>query len=164
MGWRFLIILLVCVGTTAADITGDGSFFITRLNDGEPIITEAMFVAAGATGREGRNINGPSIIRVPDWIAPENRADPSAVYYLYFAHHQGNYIRLAWAEHIEGPWNLYQVGAGVSVGGRGVLDLGSDDQINIGNGIAIRNHIASPDVHADDTNQRMIIYFHSPAT
>lgn len=141
------------------------SFIVTRLNVGEPIITEAMFVALGATGREGGNINGPSMIRVPDWIAPENRADPSAVYYLYFAHHQGNYIRMAWAEHIEGPWNLYQVGAGVSVGSRGVLlDLGSDDQINIGNGIAIRSHIASPDVHADDTNQRMIIYFHGPTT
>jgi len=141
------------------------SFIVTRLNDGEPIITEAMFVAAGATGREGRNINGPSIIRVPDWIAPENRADPRAVYYLYFAHHGGNYIRMAWAEHIEGPWHLYNIGRGVSVGSRGVLlDLGSDDRIDIGNGIAVSSHIASPDVHADDTNQRMIIYFHGPAT
>jgi len=34
---------LVCVDTAAADVTGDGSFFITRLNAGEPIITEAMF-------------------------------------------------------------------------------------------------------------------------
>jgi hypothetical protein len=140
-------------------------FIVTRRNDGEPIITEAMFVAAGATGREGRNINGPSIIRVPDWIVPENRADPSAVYYLYFAHHQGNYIRMAWAEHIEGPWHLYNIGRGASVGSRGVmLDLGSDDRINIGNGITIRSHVASPDVHADDTNQRMIIYFHGPTT
>lgn len=138
------------------------SFIVTRLNAGEPIITEAMFVAAGATGREGKNINGPSIIRVPDWIAPENRADPSAVYYLYFAHHGGNYIRMAWAEHIEGPWNLYQVGAGVSVGGRGVLDLGSDDQINIGNNITVYGHIASPDVFADDDNERIIMYFHGP--
>ncbi len=140
-------------------------FIVTRLNAGEPIITEAMFVAAGATGREGRNINGPSIIRVPDWIAPENRADPSAVYYLYFAHHGGNYIRMAWAEHIEGPWHLYNIGSGVSVGSRSVLlDLGSDDQINIGNNITVYNHIASPDVHADDANQRIIIYFHGPTT
>ena len=140
-------------------------FIATRLNAGEPIITEAMFVAAGATGREGRNINGPSIIRVPDWIAPENRADPSAVYYLYFAHHGGNYIRMAWAEHIEGPWHLYNIGRGVSVGSRGVLlDLGSDDQINIGNNITVYGHIASPDVHADDKNQRIVMYFHGPTT
>jgi len=72
---------------------------------------------------------------------------------------------MAWAEHIEGPWHLYNIGSGAGVGSRGVLlDLGSDDQINIGNGIAIGSHIASPDVHADDTNQRMIIYFHGPAT
>jgi len=43
VGWRFLIILFVCVGAAAADVTGDGSFFITRLNAGEPIITEVMF-------------------------------------------------------------------------------------------------------------------------
>jgi len=140
-------------------------FIVTRLNAGEPIITEAMFVAAGATGREGRNINGPSIIRVPDWIAPENRADSSAVYYLYFAHHQGNYIRLAWAEDIEGPWHLYNIGRRASVGSRSVmLDLGSDDQINIGNNITIYGHIASPDVDADDTNKRIIMYFHGPTT
>ena len=32
-------------------------------------------------GRMGGNINGPSLIRVPDWLA-----DPLGRYYLYFAH------------------------------------------------------------------------------
>jgi hypothetical protein len=156
------IIPLFCVSTAKSVVTGEGSFIITRLNNGEPIITEAMFDALGAADREGVNINGPSVIRIPDWIGPEDRADPNAVYYMYFAHHGGNYIRLGWAEDIEGPWYLYQVGAGVSVGDRGVLDLGGDDEINIGNGVTIYNHIASPDVHVDDENRRIIMYFHGP--
>jgi len=163
IGLAVLIIPLFCASTAKSVVTGDGSFIITRLNNGEPIITEAMFDALGATDREGTNINGASVIRVPDWIAPENRADPNAVYYMYFAHHGGNYIRMAWAEDIEGPWHLYCVGAGVSVGDRGVLDLGSDDRMDIGNGISVRGHIASPDVHVDDDKQRIVMYFHGPA-
>ena len=59
--------------------------------------------------RMGDNINGPSLIRVPDWI-------PSALgkYYLYFAHHQGTYIRLAYADQLEGPWRLYSPGVTAS--------------------------------------------------
>ena len=37
----------------------------------------------------GDNINGPSLIRVPDWID-----NPLGRYYLYFANHKGRYIRL----------------------------------------------------------------------
>jgi len=151
-------------------ITSNGSFIVTRLNDKQPIITEAMFEAAGATQKngagmtEGENINGPSVIRVPDWIAPEDRTDPCAVYYLYFAHHRGDYIRMAWAEYIEGPWRLYNVGTetDVPLDSRGVLSLSSSDDIEIGNGIIISNHIASPDVFADDVNKRIVMYFHAP--
>lgn len=143
-------------------------YVVNRLNNSEPIITEAMFETAGATHvngagmTEGENINGPSLLRIPDWIAPENRADPNAVYYLYFAHHRGDYIRMAWAEELEGPWRLYNVGTGVPLDGRGVLSLSSSDDIEIGNDIVIDNHIASPDVFADGENQRIIMYFHSP--
>ncbi len=39
----------------------------------------------------GTNINGPSLIRVPDWVDK-----PLGRYYLYFAHHQGTSIRMAY--------------------------------------------------------------------
>jgi len=139
-----------------------GTYTVTRLNGGRPIITQSMFDVVGASEYEGSNINGPSAIRVPGWITHANRADPAAVYYLYFAHHKGNYIRLAWAADIEGPWHLYRVGTGTSVGSRGVLDLGASDSINIGNSITIYSHIASPDVFVDDTNRRILMYFHGP--
>jgi hypothetical protein len=161
--WPAIIaLLLFCTNTTKANVAEDETFIITWLNSGQPIITEAMFEVLGTTTYESYNINGPSVIPVPDWIAPENRAEPNATYYMYFAHHGGNYIRLAWAAEIEGPWQLYQVGSGVNPGDRGVLDLGSDDKINIGNGITIYGHIASPDVFVDDDNQRIVMYFHGP--
>ena len=49
------------------------------------------------------NINGPSLVRVPEWV--EN---PLGRYYLYFAHHRGAYIRLAYADAIEGPYTVYR--------------------------------------------------------
>jgi hypothetical protein len=91
----------------------------------------------GADERLGTNINGPSLIRVPDWLP-----DPLGRYYLYFAHHQGRYIRLAYADRIEGPWTIYTPGT---------LQL-EQTRFN--------NHIASPDVHIDPANRRLIMYFH----
>lgn len=158
---QVMLLLLLSQCTAEAIVTGQGTFIINRLNNGQPIFTKAMFDDSGASDYEGKNINGPSVIRIPDWIVPGNRADPNAVYYMYSAHHGGNYIRMSWAEDIEGPWHLYQVGSGVSAGDRGVLDLGSNDRIDLDNGITISNHIASPDVFVDDMNQRIVMYFHA---
>lgn len=139
-----------------------GGYVVERMNGGKPIIHAGHFAALG-TPDEGRNINGPSLIRVPDWLPPEARAHPDAVYYLYFADHGGVYLRMAWAADLEGPWTLYGTGADVPAGRRGVLDLGAGRGIALGNGIAIHNHVASPDVHVDDENERIVMYFHAPA-
>jgi hypothetical protein len=53
----------------------------------------------------GRNIQGPSAIRAPDWI--EHRLGD---YYLYFADHKGRYIRSGYARHLTGPWTVYAPG------------------------------------------------------
>jgi hypothetical protein len=103
---------------------------------GNPIIRPEML-----PGRDGRNINGPSLIRVPSWAeAPLGR------YYLYFAHHAGRYIRLAYADRLEGPWKIHAPG---------VLHLTSVP--------AGRGHIASPDVVVDETRREIRMYFHAPA-
>lgn len=131
--------------------------------DANPIITAEMFVSAGVPD-DGKNINGPSLIRVPDWLPGEKRADPKANYYLYFADHNGLYIRMAWAERVEGPYNLYKPGKGVlslqsdrcikRPQGKGTLVLLSED-------LAIGGHVASPDVHVDDANRRFVMFFHA---
>ena len=85
------------------------------------------------------NINGPSLVRVPEWV--EN---PLGKYYLYFAHHRGAYIRLAYADAIEGPYTVHRPGA-----------LHRDNTVFRG-----CDHIASPDVHIDEENRRFFMYFH----
>lgn len=92
-------------------------------------------------GGDGININGPSLIGMPDWAPGRLGA-----YYLYFADHNGSYIRLAHADSIEGPWRIHP---------GGVLSL---DQCPF-----IEGHIASPDVHVDQRRRRFIMYFHGPA-
>ena len=136
------------------------TFTLVRLNNGQAIISERLITDAGDPAGAG-NINGPSVIRIPDWIPTDQRIDPSAKYYLYFAHHLGSYIRLAWAERIEGPWHLYNT-RGEEGRGRGVIDIGEELWLEIGNALAIRGHIASPEVLVDHENRRIILYFHGP--
>lgn len=85
----------------------------------------------------GCNINGPSVIAVPDWI-PQRLGR----FYLYFAHHNGRYIRLAYADKIEGPWRIHKPG---------VLPLESSH---------FKGHIASPDVHIDPVKRCIRLYYH----
>jgi len=72
---------------------------VTRLLDA-PIITPDLHPSIG------KNIQGPSLIRVPDWV--QSRL---GTYYLYFADHKGSYIRLAYADDLRGPWKVYQPGS-----------------------------------------------------
>lgn len=83
------------------------------------------------------NINGPSLIRVPDWVP-----NPLGRYYLYFAHHQGTFIRLAYADEVAGPWRVHTPG---------VLDLADS---------FFPQHIASPDVHVDHERREIRMYYH----
>ncbi len=71
----------------------------TRLLD-RPIITPDLDPSIGS------NIQGPSIIRVPDWAG-----NALARYYLYFADHKGRFIRLAYADEVTGPWRIHRPGA-----------------------------------------------------
>ena len=64
---------------------------ITRLLN-RPIITPNLHPSLGP------NIQGPSLIRVPDWVP-----NPIGRYYLYFADHKGRHIRLAYANTLTGP-------------------------------------------------------------
>ena len=72
---------------------------VTRLANG-PIIGPHLHPSIGV------NIQGPSLIRMPDWIE-----DRLGAYYLYFADHKGSYIRLAYADHLAGPWRVHPPGS-----------------------------------------------------
>lgn len=91
---------------------------------------------------DGHNVNSPSLIRVPDWIDC-----PLARYYLYFSSHGGcRYIRLAYADTVDGPWRIHAEGtlkaSDVPSGGRS---------------------ISAPDVHVDHHRRRIRMYFNGRA-
>jgi hypothetical protein len=96
---------------------------------------------AGYDRRVHSNINGPALIRVPKWIA-----QPLGRYYLYFAHHNGDHIRMAYADDLRGPWTIY---------GGGVLHLEQS---------RFTEHIASPDVYIDEQRQQIRLYYHGVIT
>lgn len=107
-----------------------GPFEARRLLDG-PIIHPGMSKTIGT------NINGPAPIRVPDWL-------PGALgrYYMYFAHHRGTFIRLAYADRIEGPWRIHE---------KGVLPLTRS---------GFAHHVASPEIHVDHTARKVWMLYH----
>ena len=138
---------------------------VTRLAGG-PIVGPDLHPSIGV------NIQGPSLIRVPDWIE-----DRLGVYYLYFADHKGSFIRLAFADHLDGPWRVHPPGSlrlaqsrfltappAVSPAERERFETRYRAR-----GMAISHdvlseittpHIASPDVHVDEAHRRIVMYFH----
>ena len=120
----------------------------------------------------GTNIQGPSAIRVPDWVEK-----PLGNYYLYFADHKGSYIRLAYSNQVEGPWRIHKPGA-LRIEDSFFLTqppLVSEEQAKQIRDYAKRNkikfahdivkevtapHIASPDVLVDEQKKRIVMFFH----
>lgn len=156
----FILVLLYPMSVGAQEIVS-----VTRLVDG-------AIIAPDLDASLGANIQGPSMIRVPDWIeAPLGR------YYLYFADHKGRYIRLAYADSLTGPWKIHVPGS-VQIEESNFLataprlspaqwaairvDVGvNDDSLIEAAAIeATQPHIASPDVHVDFARQRIRMYFH----
>ena len=136
-------------------------------------VVDAPIVDASSDPSIGTNIQGPSLIRVPEWIA-----NPLGRYYLYFADHKGRHIRLAYADALAGPWRIYVPGslrleashflqeppradpdvvAEIESHRRasGALPLQHDLLTEL-----TTPHIASPDVHVDVNKQRILMYYH----
>ena len=141
----------------------DPLFRVERLG---PILTPESHPEAG------KNIQGPSLVRVPDWVD-----DALGRYYLYFADHKGDSIRLAYADALTGPWKLHAPGAlaiedshfAVEPPEVGWLTLQGARLIAWIRGVEVTYsmereltmpHIASPDVHVDHANRRFVMYFH----
>jgi hypothetical protein len=102
----------------------------------------------------GDDINNPTVIRVPDWVEK-----PMGRYYMYFAHHKGHFIRLAYADAISGPWKIYEPG---------VLHVSDTafyrpqpDPPDIEN---IYTHVASPELLIDASRRQLVLWFHGMFT
>jgi hypothetical protein len=98
----------------------------------------------------GDNVNGPTVIRVPAWVK-----QPLGRYYMYFANHStGEFIRMAYADAITGPWKIYEPG---------VLHVRDTSFFRPGPASApprYRNHVASPEIFVDTGRQRLVLWVH----
>ena len=162
-----LIGMAICLAGTALGQTTASRVRVERLLD-SPIIEPGLHPSIG------ENIQGPSLIKVPDWIE-----DPLGTYYLYFADHKGTYIRLAYADDLLGPWHIRAPGSLQIAGSHFLteppaLTPEEDDQLRaarvdrVARGVKLPHdvvtdwttpHIASPDVHVDEEQRRVLIYF-----
>ena len=114
--------------------------------------------------RMGANINGPSLIRVPDWVE-----EPRGRYYLYFADHKGAYIRLAFADSLAGPWRMHTPGTLTLEASHFTTERPHPDRISestrrdaagASEQDCLQPHIASPDVHVDHERREFRMYYH----
>ena len=140
---------------------------ITRLID-KPIIPALL------TQEIGSNVQGPSLIKTPIWLSR-----PLGKYYLYFADHKGDRIKLAYSDKLIGPWRIYSGGTlelKDSYFLNEVPKIPKDFDLNslkpreahpeLINHIPKKiddltlPHIASPDVHIDESNEKIIMYYH----
>lgn len=131
-----MLLLLPCLSACSVDSESAEAACAWRAERpaNNPLITPTL---PGLEGERGENINGPSVIRVPEWVEK-----PLGKYYLYFAHHRGRSIRLAYADDPLGPWQVYEA-----------------DSLHIEH-TAASDHIASPDVHVDHGTREIRMYFH----
>ena len=154
-----------CSGDSRPTPSQEARVRVERLLDA-PIITPETHPSLGS------NIQGPSLIRVPDWVTTR-----LGRYYLYFADHKGSYIRLAYADQVTGPWTVHPPGSLQLAESRfptkappapwwGVARirvLAALAGIELPHDLAeelTAPHIASPDVHVDHTERRIVMYFH----
>ncbi len=91
--------------------------------------------------------------------------NPLGRYYLYFSAHKGDFIRLAYADQLEGPWQIYKKGT-LQIEESLFATMPSKKQVKQIQDPSYKGpdesmpHIASPDVHVLDNKQEIRMYYH----
>lgn len=106
-------------------------------------------------GPLGDNVNGPSVIRVPDWAQ-----QPLGRYYMYFAHHKGQYIRMAYADSLHGPWKIHEPGV-LNVSETAFFRPQPDPDPSP---YGVYTHVASPEIYVDQAHKRILMWVHGEWT
>ena len=122
----------------------------TRIGDG-PIIHQGMCESLDD------NINGPSLVERPSWLLGPGR------FLRYFSHHKGQHIRLAFADRLEGPWQVHAPGVlplGVTPLAQTPPDVPQPDWAVAQGEDGLYPHLASPDVWVDEDARclRMLVH------
>jgi len=133
---------LVCLAL--AGLAAAGEIRATRLTQ-NPLIT------VNSSASLGGNVNGPTVIRAPAWIDR-----PLGRYYMYFANHRGTFIRLAYADAIEGPWTIYEPGV-LQVRDTAYFRPQPDPKETLDD---FYTHVASPEIVVDAERKRLVMWVH----
>ena len=125
-------------------------------------LTDGPIIHVDHDSRLEGNVNGPSLIVVPSWVD-----HPLGRYYLYFAHHEGRSIRLAYANDLAGPWTLHEPGAlqledsSFPATAPNLATLHPQAKRWFEAGIdPLYPHIASPEVIVEETQREIRMYYH----
>lgn len=130
--------------TVPADAQGGAPVAARRFAE-NPLITVTSSPTLGG------NVNGPTVIRVPAWLP-----SPLGKYYMYFANHMGDFIRLAYADRVTGPWRIHEPG---------VLHVRDTafyrDQPDPKEALAdFYTHVASPEILVDEASRQLTLWVH----
>ena len=137
--------LLVAVLRAGALAQGAPSALQPQRLAQNPLITVASSTTLGG------NVNGPTVIRVPDWVE-----HPLGRYYMYFANHMGDFVRLAYADRVTGPWTIYEPGV-LHARDTAFFRQQPDPIETLAD---FYTHVASPEILIDPARKRFVMWVH----
>jgi len=138
-----------CIGLVVGVVAGTAVTAVAQVRAVR--FKENPLITLASSPSIGDNANGPTIIRVPSWVQR-----PLGHYYMYFAHHKGRFIRLAYADSIRGPWKVYEPGV-MKVENTAFYRPQPDPPDSPPGAYT---HVASPEVYIDEARHRIILWFH----
>jgi hypothetical protein len=113
--------------------------------------SENPLITVSSSPTLGGNVNGPTVIRVPAWLP-----NPLGTYYMYFANHMGDFIRLAYADRLTGPWRIYEPGV-LHVRDTAFYREQPDPKEALAD---FYTHVASPEILVDDVSKQLTLWVH----
>src|SRR5688572_26756490 len=138
-----LLVVIVPAIPRSAQQPASSAVKVTRFTT-NPLVTVKSSSTLGA------NVNGPTVIRVAAWVER-----PLGTYYMYFGNHRGDFIRLAYADSVTGPWTIHE--PGVWHVRDSALNRPQPDSARFG---GFNTHFASPETFIDTANRRIVLWAH----
>lgn len=114
-------------------------------------LAENPLVTVASSPTLGTNVNGPTVIRVPEWVE-----HPLGRYYMYFANHMGTFIRLAYADRVAGPWKIHEPGV-LQARDTAFYRPQPDPPETLDD---FYTHVASPEIVIDREHKRLLMWIH----
>jgi hypothetical protein len=143
--------LLLAAGGMASQTAQSGGMRAAAMRVTATRLPQNPLITLRSSPSLGDNINGPTIVAAPPWVER-----PLGRYYMYFAHHMGQFIRLGYADTITGPWHIYEPGV-LPVAATAMYRPQPDPPENLEN---FYTHVASPEILFDADRRKVVMWFH----